>query len=312
MRKRFWKTYRWVLACMLGTVVVLGCAAGYTVGVVSVNDVIAKIDANIGVVEAYLDKNENSNSLIFDEFQEEYAAKTRTIALLLSQDASFLKDDRTLEELRVTVNADRISVIDNKGKVVSSTDPSGEGTTVRDEFRSHLSDDVYTDVLFLLESDTPTIISASSLYNNKGLVQITFSADSVVSILQDADPANIAIDMPLYSSGTTAILDADTMEYISCTDSSKNGMEAEYNMSSDLKKKKGNFDFIDENGNRQMLHYQSCGDYIVLATVPYSDIYHVRNVVIGWIGCGGLFLVVVTGLALRMQLIKWGRFEKKS
>ena len=221
MVKRFWKLYRSVILCVAICIAVLACSAGYTVGVVGMNNVIAQIDVNIGSIEAYLEKNQNATELLTEEFKEDYSAKTRTIAMLLSQDSSFITDDRTLEELRVTVNADMISISDHEGNVIASTDPSGAGNSIREEFRSHLTDDVYTDVLFLLDSDTPTIVAASSLDGGNGLVQITFSADSVVSLLQDADWANIASDMPLYSSGTTAILETDTLKYISCTNAER-------------------------------------------------------------------------------------------
>lgn len=105
-------------------IAVLACSAGYTVGVVSMNNVIAQIDVNIGSIEAYLEKNQNATELLTEEFKEDYSAKTRTIAMLLSQDGSFITDDRTLEELRVTVNADMISISDHEGNVIASTDPS--------------------------------------------------------------------------------------------------------------------------------------------------------------------------------------------
>ena len=65
-------------------------------------------------IEAYLEKNQNATELLTEEFKEDYSAKTRTIAMLLSQDGSFITDDRTLEELRVTVNADMISISDHE------------------------------------------------------------------------------------------------------------------------------------------------------------------------------------------------------
>ena len=46
----------------------------------------------------------------------------------------------------------------------------------------------------------------------------------------------------------------------------------------------------DADGKTEMVHYQTSGDYIILATVPYSDIYHMRNVVVGWIVVGGAVL----------------------
>lgn len=310
MVKRFWKLYRSVILCVAICIAVLACSAGYTVGVVGMNNVIAQIDVNIGSIEAYLEKNQNATKLLTEEFKEDYSAKTRTIAMLLSQDGSFITDDRTLEELRVTVNADMISISDHEGNVIASTDPSGAGNSIREEFRSHLTDDVYTDVLFLLDSDTPTIVAASSLDGGNGLVQITFSADSVVSLLQDADWANIASDMPLYSSGTTAILETDTLKYISCTNTDLIGKTTDYDKEQ-LQRNKGKFNVKDADGKTEMVHYQTSGDYIILATVPYSDIYHMRNVVVGWIVVGGAVILAVTCLALRMQLLRQDTKNKK-
>ena len=299
-----------MILCVAICIAVLACSAGYTVGVVSMNNVIAQIDVNIGSIEAYLEKNQNATKLLTEEFKEDYSAKTRTIAMLLSQDSSFITDDRTLEELRVTVNADMISISDHEGNVIASTDPSGAGNSIREEFRSHLTDDVYTDVLFLLDSDTPTIVAASSLDGGNGLVQITFSADSVVSLLQDADWANIASDMPLYSSGTTAILETDTLKYISCTNTDLIGKTADYDKEQ-LQRNKGKFNVKDADGKTEMVHYQTSGDYIILATVPYSDIYHMRNAVVGWIVVGGAVILAVTCLALRMQLLRQDTKNKK-
>ena len=229
MIKQFFTTYRLIIISMIVTILALALTAGYTVGVVTQDKIMTQIDGNIQSMESYLEKNQNAAELITEEFKDEYAAKTRTIALLLARDSSFLTDDRTLEELRVTVNAERISVSDTSGNVTASTDLSREGRKIREEFRSHLSEKVYTDVLFLLESDEPVIVAASSLEN--GMVQITFSAESVISLLQEADLANAANDMPLYSSGETAVIRAETFTYISCMDSSKIGKKLEYDTS---------------------------------------------------------------------------------
>ncbi len=301
MIKRFFKTCRLTLISLTVAIIVLALTAGYTVGVVSKNDVIARIDTNIGSMETYLEKNHDAAELLTEQFKDEYAAKTRTIALLLAQDVSFITDDRTLEELRVTVNAERISVADKDGSIIASTDPSSEGNTVREEFRSHLSEKVYTDVLFLLDSDEPVIAAASSL--EYGMVQITFSEESVVSLLQEADIANTAQDMPLYSSGTTAVIGVDNFTYISCTDGDKIGTKLEYDTDM-FRKNKGKFDVRSDEGEKQMLHYQISGDYIIMAVVPYDDINHMRNVVVSWILCGGAIMLVVVCLALRMQFLK--------
>ncbi len=296
------KIYRWVLISLAAAIVVLAIAASYTVGIVSKNNVVARIDSNIGAMESYLQKNKDAAELMTDELKEDYAAKTRTVAMILSQDAGFMTDDQILEEMRVTVNAERISVFDPTGDIVASTDLSAEGTQVREDFRGHLSENVYTNVLFLLESDSPTIVAASSLDSGNGMVQITFPTDNVISLLQEADLSNAASDVPLYTSGTTAILDADTLEYISCTDSSEIGKTVGYGASL-FKKSKGRFDVIDPDGEKAMLRYQKSGDYLIMAVVAYEDIYDSRDLLVGWVVVGGALLLAVTALALRMGMM---------
>lgn len=54
--KQYFRLYRWVLLSLAVTIAILTVAAGYTVGIVSQNSVIAQIDMNIGSIEAYLEK----------------------------------------------------------------------------------------------------------------------------------------------------------------------------------------------------------------------------------------------------------------
>ena len=62
MVKRFWKLYRSVILCVAICIAVLACSAGYTVGVVGMNNVIAQIDVNIGSIEAYLEPECNETA----------------------------------------------------------------------------------------------------------------------------------------------------------------------------------------------------------------------------------------------------------
>ena len=74
--------------------------------------------------------------------------------------------------------------------------------------------------------------------------------------------------------------------------------------------KSGTLDVKTDDGAAAMLRYQTSGDYVIFATVPYSDIYHMRNVVVGWIAAGGVLMAVVSCLSLRMQLLREEKKEK--
>jgi len=302
-KKQIRKLYAWILICLCLTNFVMILVARYTIGIVSKNNVIASIDQNIASAESYLEKNENSASLLMKEFEDEYATKARTAAMFLEQcDADDYLEEQTLEELRVIEDAERISVADADGDIIASSNLSEEGDTLREEFQSHLSDNVYTKVLFLLEDDTPIVVAASSLGSQSCMIQIIFSADMLVSLLKDADLSGFADDIPLYPFGTTALLDAETLEYISCTDASLIGETVVYDENK-FKKNKNCFDVITDEG-KAMVKYQKSGDYIILITIPYSDIYQTRNTVIGWlIGCSIVCLCIMA-LTIRMVILQ--------
>lgn len=307
--RQFYKTYRWVLLSMTIGLLALVLIAWYTLGIINKNNVIAQIDENMTTAETYVENDEDSTELLLEEFEEDYSAKTRTVAMFLSQDDTDPTDEQTLEELRVAVDAERIGVSDTEGNIIASTDLSSEDDTVRDEFVSHVTDSVYTDVTLLLDEDTPLIIAASSLETGSGgLVQIVFSGETANTLLNDVDIANFADDIPLYTSGTTALLDADSFTYISCTEDSYVGETISYD-TDEFSQNKGRFDAEDEDGNKVLVKYQYTSDYIMVVSIPYETIYYTRNMVMGWAGIGGLLLILIAVLSLRMGLLHQNKEE---
>ncbi len=296
------KIYRWGLIPLATTIAILIVVATYSVGVIVKEQCTAQIDSGISVIESYLKKNADTANHVLEEFEGDYAAEARAVAMLLPNDTQDnydeLIDDQTLEQLRVTVAAERISVFDGNNDLVASTDLSAEETTLHENFQGHNEDTVYTDVLFLTENNPPIVLAASSLGNGY-MVEVTFAADNLVTLLDDADLSSAAHECPLYSSGVTAVLDLETLTYISCTDSDLVGETIAYDAEL-FEKSKGRINVKDSDGENAMLRYHKKGDYIILAIVPYADIYHTRNIVIGWLAVGGVILLGITALSLRM------------
>lgn len=295
----FLKKFRIVLFSLFCTLVVICVVASYSISIVSVNHVIEHIDENIGTTSNFLNQNGTRYDDLLSDFKEDYSSKTRMIAMILAKDDSYLEDDRTLEELRVTVGAELITVVDGTGEILASTDPSSEENNILDQFLGHLQSNVYTDVKIDTEAEKPVITAASSLDNGNGLVQIVYDGTSAASILEEARIINVSKNIPLYTSGISALLDRDSLKYISCSETDKIGTKCTYDAEK-LSEKKGKFDVELEDGSRAMAHYQISGDYIVLAVVPYSEIYHARNLVLGWTISGGVLIMLVTLLGLRM------------
>lgn len=300
--RRLFKLYRYILICMVLATLVLSFVAWYTVGVVELHGAIDEIDANISDMADTIDQNAENKTMLETELTDDYKSKTRVLAMLL--DSSLTEesiDDKTLEELRVGIGADLVSVSDAQGHIILSTDLSSAGTTIAEPFLNHIHEIVYTDVGFRLEDAKPVIQAASTLGNGHGMVQVSYSASTVQALLQKTEIQNLAADMPLYGQGSTAIVDLNTMCFLSHTDPDKINQTSVFN-SNNFQKKKGRID-TEIDGTRQMVRYQVHDEQVLMAMIPFSELYQERNTVVGWMLGGGAVLLVITVLAMRMQWI---------
>ena len=161
MKKQLLHTYRFVFLCMLIAVVGLCLVAGYSVRVLDQNQVIQQVDTNMEAAKVRLDRDAEASATMMEDLRNEYASKTRVVAMLL-------------EELRVVIDADQISVSNETGILIASTDFSSTGKRAYRAFLSHTTDPVFTDVVFTMQNDKPMILAASALGSGKGLIQVQF------------------------------------------------------------------------------------------------------------------------------------------
>ena len=121
-------TYRFVFLCMLIVVVGLCLVAGYSVRVLDQNQVIQQVDTNMEAAKVRLDRDAEASATMMEDLRNEYASKTRVVAMLLEEQKDWSSENETiLEELRVVIDADQISVSNETGILIASTDFSSTG-----------------------------------------------------------------------------------------------------------------------------------------------------------------------------------------
>lgn len=307
MRKQLLHTYWFVFICMLTAVIVLCFAAGYSVRVLDQNRVIQQVDVNMDAAKIRLDRDAEETASLMEDLRNEYASKTRVVAMLLGEQADLSENETILEELRVVIDAEQISVSNETGILVASTDFSSTGRRVQDSFLPHAMDSVFTDVLFTMQNDKPAIIAASSLGTGKGLVQVQYPSESMLTKSQEMDVSAIVLDMPFYDMGISAIVDAETGKYVSHTQPERCGNDCEYDMNL-FSAKKGKFDLMQQH-QRYFIRYQAHDNYILLFNIPYQQMNNVRGTVLNWVIATGLILLLVAVLSMRMGYIY---LQKKS
>lgn len=128
MKKQLLHTYRFVFLCMLIVVVGLCLVAGYSVRVLDQNQVIQQVDTNMEAAKVRLDRDAEASATMMEDLRNEYASKTRVVAMLLEEQKDWSSENETiLEELRVVIDADQISVSNETGILIASTDFSSTG-----------------------------------------------------------------------------------------------------------------------------------------------------------------------------------------
>lgn len=299
MKKQLLHTYRFVFLCMLIAVVGLCLVAGYSVRVLDQNQVIQQVDTNMEAAKVRLDRDAEASATMMEDLRNEYASKTRVVAMLLENQQDWSSENETiLEELRVVIDADQISVSNETGILIASTDFSSTGKRAYRTFLSHTTDSVFTDVVFTMQNDKPMILAASALGSGKGLIQVQYPAESMLTQSQENDVSAIVADMPFSDMGISAIIDTDTGKYVSHTQAERCGTDSDYDESL-FSGKKGKVDLVRQH-QRYMIRYQTHENYILLVDIPYREMDNSRGMVILWVFASGLILLLVATLSMRM------------
>ena len=294
--------YRFIFFTMVIAYVMICILAVYAVSVLDRNDVVRQIDTNVNAITAYLDQGSETSERIQEEFLDEYRTKTRVISMML-QDTDALEENETiLEEIRVTVGADEVSVFSDKGNIVASTATYNGSVSIDPQFQKHMHEKNYNDAILYEQEEHPYVAAAAQLADRGYFLQITFDAQSLVSLIENASISSVAKNFPLYSDGNTAILDSETLTYLSHTDQSKIGMACSID-AEQFHKNKGKFDTV-LSGDTIMVRYHKYDGYIIAAFVSYDDIFHASYTVLGWMISGGVVILTVTALAMRMATIR--------
>lgn len=296
------RAYRFIFITIIIAYVFICILAVYAVSVIDRNDVVRQIDKNVNSITAYLEHGSNTKELAEQEFLDEYCTKTRVISVMIYDVSELEENESTLEKIRVTVDAEEVSVFSSDGKVIATTATYSNNVELENDFKEHFREPNYNNAVLNDKSDTPYIAAAAQLSDNKYMIQIKYDAKPMITIMDNSSIDSVAKNFPLYSKGSTALIDAENFTYVSHTDKSKIGLPCSINPEN-FHRNKSKFDEI-ISGENVMVRYHKYKDYIIAAIIPYSDIFDSSYAVLCWMIGGEILILIVTALAMRMAKIR--------
>ena len=128
------KFYKSVILSTLICCIVFVFVAFYSTGVVDRSNTRSILEARINQVCEKLDDNIYKSKELTESIYTNYKSKSRVLAMMLSKNKNIMTDETSLEELRMAVGANVISITDSSGIIQFSTNPSAENEKAYEDF----------------------------------------------------------------------------------------------------------------------------------------------------------------------------------
>lgn len=294
--------YRLIIIPMLIVTIIISLLAYYCSGVIEFNSYKNIIDIRLQKIETRLNEDTDEKNLLTTEIFSDCEEKARMVAMLIAQNSDQLSYELSLEEIRVISNADEVVISDNFGVIEYSTSTYQVGDTVNKEFISYINNNGYTESII---DSSGRIITGTTRLDDVGIIQLTFSSDSMRKMLKSTDISRVTSEYPLFENGFTAIIDTLSYTYLSNTETSLVGTPSQLPQDKfDLNKKNGGF-FCSVGGKKSYIRYSIYDDEdILVGVVPTSEIYNLRNSITFWTLLLGIVLTIVAVLSIRFKELK--------
>ncbi|MGN1411980.1 MAG: hypothetical protein ACI4WH_05675 [Oscillospiraceae bacterium] len=293
--------YKGIIIPLIVTTIITGLFAFYCSGVVDFNIYKDIIDVRLQKIVERLSQDSEERQTLQDEIVSDCEEKAQMVSMLISQSSSELSYELSLEEIRIILNADEITIGNSTGNVEYSTSTYNPNDTIIKEFIPYTNDKTF---IKSLSDSSGRIVTGVARLDDDGIIQLTFSSEAMSKMLKSTEVSNVTSEYPLLQNGFTAIINSDTYTYLSHTDISLVGTPSQLPREKfNLNDENGGF-FYSVGGTKSYIRYLIYDDNIIVGVVPSSEIYRLRNSLLGWTVFSGLILTLISVLCNRFILIK--------
>ncbi|MBQ3566113.1 MAG: hypothetical protein IJA12_02925 [Oscillospiraceae bacterium] len=307
MRK---KIYRAVTAATSAACLVMAFFSWYVVGVVEKDNIKEILESRVEYISETLYKKEIQYKSVSDTISDEYKSRARALAVMLSENPDIIQDELQLEELRMMIGAEAISFYDENMHLEISTGSFYDESTFTDIFSAGTTNKLFSSAEIDVSGDIPRIIVGCSRLDKSGVIQLEYISENVETLLKMMNISDIFAGVPILRSGSVALIDNETMNYIAHTDENMIGKPSHFNLHEDFFGKEAFFD-CEINGEDVLLHFDFCNNQLVIGYIPYSEIYATRNDIILWVVSAAVIISGVVMLTIRSKILHISKKDKR-
>lgn len=292
------KKHSFVLIVLVIVSICIMALSYYCVGVVERHSMDEIMEVRLDNLSTAAKESTTERDLIYNRFVTDCECKAQAVAVMIAQNPKLIADEIGLEELLAVTGVDEITIADENGEVVLTTSASFEEQIgLDDTFAQNADKKNYSGNIIAERNGKYVLICGVSRRDAAGILTITCSADVLRQVEEYTDISEVTSRFPLMEHGITAILDAETMQYISHTNSSLVGAVTEIE-SAEFNDDRGSFKCkLDDEDC--YVKYQVDDGNIILAAIPEHELYEGRNNVLKWLVFACLMCCFAATLASR-------------
>lgn len=302
MRK---KIYRAVAVATIIACAAMAFLSWYAIGVIAKSNTEDMLECRVNQIVEAIDKWQLEYDSINERIYSEYKSKARALALLFSQNPEIMYEETKFEEIRVITGAEVICITNSNDEIEFTTGSANGEQKIYKEFFSAKTDTVFSEVILDTEFEKPKVIAGCSRLDEIGIIQIEFSPENIESILELSDLSKMFNDIPIMQNGCIALINKETMNYISHTNESMTGKPSGFSLENDFNSFDDDPNFnCGINGEEVMLQYADTPKGIVIGYVPYCEIYETRDDTIKWVIAAAMVISIVVTLTVRNKILR--------
>ena len=303
------KSYAFIIISYVLASVIIVLLVYYSFGVVERHDMNDIIDVRLDKISEDIEEKNGELEIFVDQITKDNESRAKALAFMILQTPFILKDNEALEEVRVALDVDEINISDKDGVIIAGTSAFTGDIFTSDSnvsaFLPGISNKSFSKTIVEDVNGTKWFCTGVARLDQPGFVQIASSPVSIKKVMQYADIANVTADNEIMNKGCTAVIDIKSYKYISHTnkDMVATGVQIP---KSNFKKDKGNFKSILDGGNATVRYRHYGDDKIIMAIIPNSEIYIVRDVAVATLSVVLFIILVVTMLSVRQAFLLRG------
>ncbi len=301
--------YRFLIASLCATYVVVIFIAYYVVGLIELSSISSVVEDRVATIALIIEEKNQEIQTVVSQFSEDNISKAKALSFMIHQYVGGVIDSESIEEIRVALHVEELVITDDKGNVTAGTSAyigqNISDNSVYSRFIPIIEDRSITSVVNIEKDGVISQYAGVARTDASGIVIVKTSASYLSQTVRLSDISTVADDFPILKEGKSAIIDIDSWTFLSHTDKKFVNISVQIPKSefSELNTEDtGSFKILYDNV-KSYVFYKEYNGRIIALFIPEEEVFSHRNYVVFGMTFGILTVSVTAILAVRSKLI---------